>query len=87
VRIPRRERTLKSTPAGQVGPAGTFRVTSEREDPQTACPASWTKLPIARDTGHANPNWFCHVFRVHTGLTPNGYRRQSRQPPRPARGP
>lgn len=33
---------------------------------------------IARNTGHANPNWFCHVFRVHTGLTPNGYRRQSR---------
>jgi len=38
---------------------------------------------IARDTGHANPNWFCHVFRVHTGLTPNGYRRQSRHSPPP----
>ncbi len=37
---------------------------------------------IALQTGHANPNWFCHIFRVHTGLTPNGYRRQSRQQPR-----
>jgi len=33
---------------------------------------------IAHDTGHANPNWFCHVFRVHTGLTPGQYRRYSR---------
>ncbi len=33
---------------------------------------------IARDTGHANPNWFCHVFSAHTGLTPGQYRRRSR---------
>ena len=33
---------------------------------------------IARDAGYANPNWFCHVFSVHTGLTPGQYRRRSR---------
>jgi transcriptional regulator GlxA family with amidase domain len=32
---------------------------------------------IAHETGHANPNWFCHVFNVHTGLTPGEYRRRS----------
>lgn len=42
---------------------------------------------IARDTGHANPNWFCHVFRVHTGLTPNGYRRRFGGRPSPPAGP
>ncbi len=29
---------------------------------------------IAIETGHANPNWFCHVFSVHTGMTPGAYR-------------
>lgn len=29
---------------------------------------------VAQDTGHANANWFSHVFRVITGITPNQYR-------------
>jgi AraC-like DNA-binding protein len=42
---------------------------------------------IARDTGHANPNWFSHVFNVHTGLTPRQYRGRFRHlsPPSPRR--
>jgi AraC-like DNA-binding protein len=40
----------------------------------------WQIKRIARDTGHANPNWFCYVFRVYTGLAPGGYRRKSRGP-------
>lgn len=36
----------------------------------------WQIKRIARETGHANPNWFSHVFRVHTGLTPGEYRRK-----------
>ena len=34
----------------------------------------WQVKRIAMETGHANPNWFCHVFSVHTGLTPGEYR-------------
>ena len=37
----------------------------------------WQVKRIAHETGHANPNWFCHVFSVHTGLTPGEYRRAS----------
>lgn len=32
---------------------------------------------IAHETGHANHNWFCYVFRMCTGLTPGAYRRSS----------
>lgn len=35
----------------------------------------WQIKRIALETGHANPNWFCHVFAAHTGLTPGEYRR------------
>jgi AraC-like DNA-binding protein len=38
----------------------------------------WQVKRIAVETGHANPNWFCHVFAALTGLTPGEYRRQSR---------
>jgi AraC-like DNA-binding protein len=38
----------------------------------------WQVKRIARETGHANPNWFCHVFSVHIGLAPGRYRRESR---------
>jgi AraC-like DNA-binding protein len=38
----------------------------------------WQVKRIAHETGHANPNWFCHVFGVHTGLTPGEYRKASR---------
>jgi AraC-like DNA-binding protein len=34
---------------------------------------------IAQDTGHANPNWFSHVFRVVTGITPNQYRARAQR--------
>lgn len=34
----------------------------------------WQIKRIAIETGHANPNWFCHVFSAHTGLTPSEYR-------------
>ncbi|HOW73007.1 MAG TPA: helix-turn-helix domain-containing protein [Phycisphaerae bacterium] len=34
----------------------------------------WQVKRIALETGYANPNWFCHVFAVHTGLTPGQYR-------------
>lgn len=44
----------------------------------------WQVKRIARETGHANPNWFCHIFSVHTGLTPGEYRKVSRRPSRPA---
>ncbi|MFH0981033.1 MAG: AraC family transcriptional regulator [Planctomycetota bacterium] len=39
---------------------------------------------IARETGHANPNWFVHVFTAYTGLTPGAYRKRSRGLPRSA---
>ena len=38
----------------------------------------WQIKRIARETGHANPRWFCYVFREFVGLTPGGYRRRSR---------
>lgn len=34
----------------------------------------WQIKRIALETGHANPNWFCHVFSTHTGQTPGEYR-------------
>lgn len=34
----------------------------------------WQVKRIALETGHANPNWFCHVFSVHTTMTPGEYR-------------
>jgi len=39
----------------------------------------WQIKRIARETGHANPNWFCHVFRECTGMTPTGWRERARQ--------
>lgn len=41
---------------------------------------------IALETGHANPNWFSHVFSVHTGLTPGEYRAAARTKPWPPPG-
>lgn len=38
----------------------------------------WQVKRIALETGHANPNWFCHVFGTHTGLTPGEYRAAAR---------
>ena len=43
----------------------------------------WQVKRIALETGHANPNWFCHVFCVYTGLTPGEYRAAS-HPQNPA---
>ncbi len=39
----------------------------------------WQIKRIATETGHANPNWFCHVFREWTGLTPGSWRSHTRQ--------
>jgi AraC-like DNA-binding protein len=36
----------------------------------------WQVKLIAYTTGYANPNWFSHVFRTCTGLTPEGYRKK-----------
>ncbi len=30
---------------------------------------------IAHDAGYAHPNWFSHMFTLHTGMTPEKYRR------------
>lgn len=38
----------------------------------------WQIKRIALETGHANPNWFCHVFSTHTGVTPSEYRAAAR---------
>jgi AraC-like DNA-binding protein len=39
----------------------------------------WQVKRIARETGHANTAWFCHLFSEHTGLTPGEYRSKSRR--------
>ena len=36
---------------------------------------------IARQTGFASATYFGRVFKKSTGMTPNGYRRQSRHAP------
>lgn len=35
---------------------------------------NWQIKRVACETGHANPNWFCRIFGVYTGLTPGEYR-------------
>jgi AraC-like DNA-binding protein len=32
---------------------------------------------IAADTGHANPQWFCHVFQRYASMTPVAYRERA----------
>ena len=43
---------------------------------------NWQIKYIAHKCGHGNTNWFSHVFKTETGLTPTKYRRQAlaRQP-------
>jgi AraC-like DNA-binding protein len=41
----------------------------------------WQIKRIAHETGHANPNWFCYVFRAVTGQTPGGYRKRAHDHP------
>lgn len=38
----------------------------------------WQIKRIAFETGHANPDWFSHVFHVRVGMTPGNYRRKLR---------
>ncbi len=38
----------------------------------------WQIKRIAFETGHANPDWFSHVFHVRVGVTPGKYRREVR---------
>lgn len=45
---------------------------------QLLATTDWQVKRIAIETGHANPNWFSHVFGVHTGLTPGEYRAATR---------
>ncbi len=40
----------------------------------------WQIKRIALETGHANANWFGHVFSVHTGLSPGEFRVRERSP-------
>jgi AraC-like DNA-binding protein len=44
----------------------------------------WQIKRIAHETGHANANWFCYVFRTFTGLTPGACRRRGRDKSRAA---
>lgn len=45
---------------------------------------TWAVKRIARATGHGNPDWFSHVFRTSTGMTPTTYRQNARNAdPRP----
>jgi AraC-like DNA-binding protein len=37
----------------------------------------WQVKRIARETGHANPTWFHHVFVAFTGVSPCEYRAQA----------
>jgi AraC-like DNA-binding protein len=37
---------------------------------------TWQIKRVAYESGHRNPDWFCQVFRRHTGLTPGAYRRR-----------
>lgn len=39
----------------------------------------WQVKRIAHKSGFANSNWFYHVFKVHTGMTPEKYRRDARK--------
>ena len=41
---------------------------------------SWQIKRIARDTGHANPGWFSHIFAEFTGLTPGAFRKKIHRP-------
>jgi AraC-like DNA-binding protein len=40
----------------------------------------WQIKRIADETGYANSNWFCYVFRTFTGLTPGKFRKRARPP-------
>lgn len=66
--------------AGQVGQRmGRFIAARRVDRAKTLLAATdWQIKRIALDTGYANPNWFSHVFGVHTGLTPLGYRKRAR---------
>ena len=37
----------------------------------------WQIKRVARETGHANPNWFCYIFGAQAGVTPSEYRRRA----------
>lgn len=39
----------------------------------------WQIKRIALETGHANRNWFSHVFAIRTGLTPSEYQQKARE--------
>jgi AraC-like DNA-binding protein len=71
--------------ADQVGQRMIWHIAARRVELAKTLLATTHRLvkAIARDTGYANANWFCYVFRVHTGLTPNGYRRQLRRQSQP----
>jgi AraC-like DNA-binding protein len=43
---------------------------------------NWQIQHIARETGHANANWFCHIFNSYTGVAPGTYRTEGRRQPR-----
>jgi AraC-like DNA-binding protein len=67
--------------AAQVGQRmGQFIIAKRVELAKTLLATTdWQIKRIAYETGYANPNWFCHVFIVHTGLTPGECRKESRR--------
>lgn len=64
---------------GQMGERMSRWIAAKRVEKakQLLATTDWQVKRIALETGHANPNWFCHVFCVHTGLTPGEYRAAS----------
>ena len=40
---------------------------------------NWSVKRIAHGTGHGNADWFSHIFRDTTGVTPTAYRRRARK--------
>ncbi len=63
--------------AGQVGQRMSAHISARRIEraKNLLATTNWQVKRISREAGFANPNWFHHVFKVHTGQTPAAYRR------------
>jgi len=59
---------------------GSFIVKRRIETAQTLLATTDLQIKrVAFHTGHANPSWFCHLFRAHTGAAPAKYRARMRR--------
>jgi AraC-like DNA-binding protein len=67
---------LSSLFASQVGRRMNRFITSRRMElaKTLLSTTAWQVKRIARETGHANTAWFCHLFGECTGATPREYR-------------